>query len=103
MEMQTCEVKAPQPLTWQRVLFGLGAIVSAYFVLQLSGLLTFSPQVAGATNLGAVFIVGLVAALSSCTAMVTAVVVAVSSTQVSARSHVLFNLGRLGGFAGLEL
>lgn len=74
--------------------------MAAYFILQYSGLLTFSPQVAGVTNLGAVFIVGLVAALSSCTAMVTAVVAAVSSTQVSVRAHALFNTGRLVGFAG---
>ncbi len=100
MQSDTCEVKAPQKLTWPRVVFGLAAVVSMYFVLQLSGILTFSPQVAGVTNLGAVFIVGLIAALSSCTAMVTAVVAAVSSTQVSARAHGLFNLGRLLGFAG---
>lgn len=100
MTSQTCEVQAPQKVTGQRLLLGLAAVVATYFLLQWSGLLTFSPQVAGATNLGAVFVVGLVAALSSCTAMVTAVVVAVSSTQVSARAHVLFNVGRLAGFAG---
>ena len=100
MQAATCEVKAPVKLTWQRVLVGLGAVIAMYFVLQLSGILTFSPQVAGATNLGAVFIVGLVAALSSCTAMVTGVVAAVSAEHVSTRAHALFNFGRLVGFGG---
>ena len=101
MQTQSCEVTAtPTKLTWQRLLLGLGAVVATYWLLQVSGILTFSPQVAGATNLGAVFVVGLVAALSSCTAMVTGVVAAVSATQVTARAHAFFNLGRLFGFAG---
>lgn len=100
MQTASCEVKAPIKLNGQKVILGLGAIALTYWLLQLSGILTFSPQVAGVTSLGAVFVVGLVAALSSCTAMVTGVVAAVSSTQVSARAHALFNLGRLLGFAG---
>lgn len=99
-ETQVCAVPAERPITGWRLLWGLAAVVIAYAVLRLSGFLSFSPQVAGATDLGAVFVIGLVAALSSCTAMVTGLVAAVSSTQISARAHAFFNLGRLLGFAG---
>ncbi|MFZ2681783.1 MAG: sulfite exporter TauE/SafE family protein [Patescibacteria group bacterium] len=101
MQTQTCAVRTQTPLTLQRVMLGVMAVVIAYFSLQVSGILTFSPQVTTATNLGAVLLVGLVASLSSCTAMVTGVVAAVSATQVKVSSHVYFHVGRLLGFAGL--
>jgi len=101
----------PKPFSWPR--FGATAVIviAAYVLLKRTGLLAFSPAVEGATSLGAVFLIGLVAAFSSCTAMVGGLVVAVSSAAAKKREestfmqklrpHLLFNVGRIVGFAAL--
>lgn len=79
-----------------------------YLWLSRSGLLAYSPDIEGSTSLVAVFVIGLVAAFSSCTAIVSGLLVAVSaattkesaSTSDRLRPHVLFHIGRLVGFAG---
>lgn len=97
--------------SWQRVGAAAVIILALYLFLKETGLLAFSPTIEGSTSLGAVFLIGLVAAFSSCTAVVGGLIVAVSSTAAKAhagatfseklRPHVLFNFGRVAGFAGL--
>ena len=104
------ESKAPQksvPL-WRaaRVLFGFWLI---YVVLDWMGFLTFAPSVSTGAGLWAVFGIGIVAAFSSCTAVVAGLIAAVSSAAAQhqahlsfvarAKPHLLFQVGRLGGFA----
>jgi copper chaperone CopZ len=96
--------------SWKHV--GAAAIIvfGLYMLLKETGALAFSPTVEGSTSLGTVFIIGLVAAFSSCTAVVAGLVVAVSSTAAKShvnaafsqklRPHALFNAGRAAGFAG---
>jgi sulfite exporter TauE/SafE len=84
-------------------------VFALYLILKYTGLLTFSPNVEGPTNMGAVFVIGLVAAFSSCTAVVAGLVTAVSASAAKKhpdatfarriRPHILFNVGRLIGFA----
>ncbi|OGL95966.1 hypothetical protein A2348_01650 [Candidatus Uhrbacteria bacterium RIFOXYB12_FULL_58_10] len=110
-DSRTLQLQNSTTLSWKR-LGGTAVIVFAlYLVLKNTGLLTFSPTVEGSTSLGAVFLIGLVAAFSSCTAVVGGLIVAMSSTAAKAnahatfsekiRPHVLFNVGRVAGFAAL--
>ena len=96
-------------IKWSRVL-GWGIVVfSLYYILSNMGLLTFGPSTTDPAGWAAVFIIGLVASVSSCTAVVGGLVVAISSqiakTQQHAtksqrlRPHLYFNIGRLIGFA----
>lgn len=95
--------------TWERFVTGLAFIAVVYILLRKLGVLTFSPEVDAAAGMSAVFVVGLVAAFSSCTAVVGGLIAAVSARQaqrhpnasltVKMRPHVLFNVGRLVGFA----
>lgn len=82
----------------------------AWFFLTEIGILKYAPTDAQGKGLLAVFGVGLVAALSSCTAVVSGLLVAISSRaalhSVSSsftekiRPHVAFNIGRVLGFVG---
>ncbi|EKD33277.1 MAG: heavy metal transport/detoxification protein [uncultured bacterium] len=89
-----------------------GAVVlmlAAYIILKKLGLLSITPGTAEPTSLLAVLGIGLIASFSSCTAVVGGLIAAVSSSvaknsseQNSGRRilpHVLFNAGRLIGFA----
>ncbi len=108
MSAEICEVK-PTEFSWKRL--GAVAIVvfGLYLLLSRLGLLTFSPSIEGSASLLAVLVIGLVASASSCTAMVSGLVVAVAATAAKnnvsltttqrLRPHLLFNLGRLIGFA----
>lgn len=110
-EPVSSSVEAPSTTSWKRVGAAAVIVFALYLFLKQTGLLAFSPAVEGTTGLGAVFIIGLVAAFSSCTAVVGGLIVAVSSTQAKKhaiasfgaklRPHVLFNVGRVAGFAGL--
>lgn len=102
---------AEERRSWKHV-GAMGVFVLAlYLLMKQFGLLTFSPTVETGSGLGAIFLVGLVAAFSSCTAVVGGLVVAVSSaaaknnpsatTSQKLRPHVLFHIGRFLGFAGL--
>lgn len=95
--------------SWKHVA-AMGVLVLAlYLLLKQFGLLTFSPTVESGSGLGAIFLIGLVAAFSSCTAVVGGLVVAVSSAAAKRnptatpiqklQPHVLFHIGRFLGFA----
>jgi sulfite exporter TauE/SafE/copper chaperone CopZ len=95
--------------SWKQV-GPVGVLVLAlYLLLKQFGLLTFSPTVESGSGLGAIFLIGLVAAFSSCTAVVGGLVVAVSSAAArknplatpiqKLRPHILFHIGRFLGFA----
>jgi len=99
------------PINWKRV-GGIFIVVFAlYFLFKRLGFLAWSPS-AGSTPTGlvAVFVVGLVASVSSCTAVVGGLILAPSShlaktaknasTKTRLRPHLFFNIGRIVGFAG---
>lgn len=100
-----------RPLDWKRV--GAAAVftLALYLVLDMFGVLRLSPSSAAPVSLAGIFVIGLIASLSSCTAVVGGLVAAVSSAvakdQVGMRSqdrlrpHILFNAGRILGFFGL--
>ena len=83
-------------------------ILATYKILQVTGVLMFSPEVEQSSGLFAVFGIGLVAAVSSCTAVVGGLVAAVSTAAAKKHPertfaqklhpHILFNTGRLVGF-----
>ncbi len=100
MTEQTCAACPPSKVTWQRIVLGIGVIIACYFLLKELGLLSFSPQTGEIQSLGAIFAIGLVAAMSSCSAVVTGVVAAVSTTKIPLSAHFYFNFGRVFGFAG---
>lgn len=113
---QAIDHKAPPasadaPRSWKHVGAAAVIVFALYVLAKNLGWLNFSPNVETGTGLGAVFAVGLVAAVSSCTAVVSGLIVALSSAQakqdarasfgVRVRPHLLFNVGRLLGFAAL--
>ncbi len=95
---------------WKRLLLVLGAVVAAYLLGERLGLFRFSPAVGEGTGLLAVLFIGVVAAFSSCTAVVGGLVAAMSAAAAARlpnasflermRPHLSFNAGRLAGFAG---
>lgn len=104
------EVAETRPATpAQKMIVALGVVLVVYFALDRSGILRYSPDAGAVTGLGAVFIVGLVAAFSSCTAVVGGLIAAVSARIAEQHPdqqffkkmapHFLFNAGRIGGFA----
>lgn len=96
--------------TWSRLAVAVGVVAVLYLGLDRLGVLRFSPDVSASAGYGAVFVVGLVAAFSSCTAVVGGLIAAVSARHAKRhggeslgqkmRPHFLFNLGRVIGFAG---
>src|SRR3989339_280669 len=103
-------VKHEQTVNWSRIGGALVLVIAVYLLAKWSGVLTFSPNVQSGAGLGAVFVIGLVAAVSSCTAVVGGLIAAFSSRYAKEHPnatfhakmvpHVLFNVGRLVGFAG---
>lgn len=106
-------IEAPKSLatpvfSWRRFLVASGLIFGVWYVLTTTNILSFSPTDAQGKGLLAVFGVGLVAAFSSCTAVVSGLLVAISSRAASMnvqqtfsrkmRPHIAFNIGRLMGF-----
>lgn len=101
----------PSANSWKHVGAAAVIVFALYAFAKQFGLLSYSPNVETGSGLGAVFVVGLVAALSSCTAVVSGLLVAISSAQAARnahapfaariRPHLLFNGGRLAGFAAL--
>lgn len=97
------------PVHWKRIGGSIILVVAAYQLLARTGLLTISPSAAEPAGLAAVFVVGLVASVSSCTAVVGGLVAAVAGSVAKGqnqftrwerfRPHLFFNLGRVGGFA----
>lgn len=95
---------------WSRVAGAALLVVVLYLAFDRLGILRFSPDVSASAGYGAVFVVGIVAAFSSCTAVVGGLIAAVSARYAAThvhgamaqkmRPHVLFNVGRIVGFAG---
>ncbi len=96
-------VKQKDDVIWKALPIGLGILV-LFFVLQKSGILNFG--LGGQTTYVTSFIVGLIASVSSCLAIVGGLVLSlsakVSQDNVSdTRTFTLFHLGRLVSFAVL--
>jgi uncharacterized protein len=100
--------KNKEPINWQHVGAVAIFVLSLYIILNKTGLLQLSPSSAQPASLVGVFVIGLIASASSCTAVVGGLVIAVSSavsknqknltTQQKLKPHILFNLGRILGF-----
>ncbi|MFH1047129.1 MAG: sulfite exporter TauE/SafE family protein [Patescibacteria group bacterium] len=95
-------------VAWDRVIVALTVAFSVYFVFIRSGIIQTSASPDASSGLLAIFGIGLVAAFSSCAAVVGGMVAAIaaSTAQNGARSfsqrvtpHLLFNTGRVIGFA----
>ncbi len=94
---------------WKRFALVLAASAALYALGERVGFFRFSPGTGEGTGLFAVFLIGIIAAFSSCTAVVGGLVVATAanaakkypdaSFAVRMRPHVSFNAGRLAGFA----
>jgi len=98
----------PQPWNWGRIATIVGIVALTYFILSKAGFLTYSPTIDGGKGLAGVFLIGLIASVSSCTAVLGGLLVAVSASSAKQnqnkslrermRPHILFNAGRLIGF-----
>ncbi|MFA4845157.1 MAG: sulfite exporter TauE/SafE family protein [Patescibacteria group bacterium] len=98
---------------FQRIGGVLVLVLTIWYVLNQFGLLSVSPSVNAVGGLSAIFVIGLIASFSSCTAVLSGLIVALSashakhhaseSTHDRLRPHILFNLGRLVGFAAFGL
>lgn len=83
-------------------------VAALWFALKNFGIVGLAPAVDGTVGLGAIFIIGLVAATSSCLAVVGGLLLSVSAKYAEAfhpktrwekfRPLFLFNLGRLAGY-----
>ena len=101
---------ALRPFTWDRTILAVVAIGVIYYLLTSTGILNYAPEEATGKGLIAVLLVGVVASFSSCTAVVSGFLVALSSKAAQSnaaqsfatkmRPHFAFNIGRIIGFAG---
>ncbi len=100
-----------EPWNLKRIAAVLLIAMVVWYVFDQFGLLDMSPTFAGGTGLWAIFLIGVVASLSSCTAVLAGLILALSANHAKRHSgegahdrlrpHILFNLGRVLGFAGL--
>lgn len=108
-QQKTKQVTQQQTLPLWMTLGGVGVIILAlYMILSRLGFFTFSPSVDNPSGLLGVFAIGLIAAFSSCAAIVGGLLTAVSIRHAERhpnasrlhkfRPHLLFNAGRLAGF-----
>ncbi len=106
-----CSCDAPGENSGRAVLRALGMVLLvtvAYFVLRSTGAFSLSSSVGEVVGLGTVFVIGLVAATSSCLAVVGGLLLSVSAKWSETyhpsthwekfRPLFLFNIGRLGGY-----
>jgi sulfite exporter TauE/SafE/copper chaperone CopZ len=99
---------AAQRVSWERIVVSLTAALSVYFIFIRSGLITTGVSLNDSAGLLAIFVVGLIAAFSSCSAVVSGLVTAVAASVAAAerqlsflqriRPHLWFNFGRVIGF-----
>lgn len=94
-------VKQESTLIWKALPIGLG-LLALFFLIQKSGLLNIG--IGGSTTPAASFIIGLIASVSSCLAIVGGLVLSlsakISQDNVSdTKTFVLFHTGRLVSFA----
>jgi sulfite exporter TauE/SafE/copper chaperone CopZ len=97
------EVKKESATIWQALPIGLGFLI-LFFLLQKSGVLNLG--IGGATTPVTSFIIGLIASVSSCLAIVGGLILSLSAkvaqdegSKTSKKQFVLFHGGRLAGFA----
>jgi len=97
-------------VAWDRVVVALTVAFSVYFVFIRSGLIQTNISPEASVGLLAIFGIGVVAAFSSCTAVVGGMVAAVAASAAKngaatlgqrIKPHLLFNAGRVLGFAVL--
>lgn len=99
----------PKKTKWGRVITWGIIVFTLYYILNKTGLLVFGPSATEPAGLFAVLVIGLVASISSCTAVVGGLVIAISSQLAKTQKnmsraqrlkpHIYFNVGRLAGFA----
>lgn len=104
VEKKTAEEKRDDIL-WSAVPIGL-ALLTVFFILQKSGLLDLG--IGGITTPAASFVIGLIASVSSCLAVVGGLILSLSakvaqdeSVRTSKKQFALFHGGRIFGFAVL--
>ncbi|KKS99287.1 MAG: heavy metal transport/detoxification protein [Candidatus Nomurabacteria bacterium GW2011_GWF2_43_8] len=95
------EEKKPDNVIWQALPLGL-AFLALFFILQKSGILNFG--IGGKTTPATSFIIGLVASVSSCLAVVGGLVLSLSAKiseddKSDTKTFLLFHGGRLASFA----
>lgn len=98
---KTIQEKKSDDVIWKAIPIGLGFLI-LFFILQKSGILNFG--ISGATTPTTSFIIGLIASVSSCLAIVGGLVLSlsakVSQDNVSDKKNfILFHVGRLLSFA----
>lgn len=105
---QAPQTSPTRPFNWKRFGGLLVVILGLYLLLDKVGLLRLSPSTAEPAGLAAIFSIGLIASVSSCTAVLGGLLAAVStnlakrqpnaSTTTRMWPHLLFNTGRIIGF-----
>ncbi|TAL49771.1 hypothetical protein EPN81_04725 [Patescibacteria group bacterium] len=110
-ELPSC-CKTDVPFSWNlRRIGGIALIVFVlWYLFDRFGVLSVSPSISGSIGFASIFFIGVIASLSSCTAILSGFILALSSTHAQRhkaesihdrlRPHILFNLGRVLGFAG---
>ncbi len=100
---ENMEEKTPDDIIWKAIPIGLVFLV-LFFMLQKSGILNLG--IGGKTTPVTSFIIGLIASVSSCLAIVGGLILSLSAkiaqdenTKTSKKQFVLFHGGRLVGFA----
>lgn len=102
--------EGPTKLEFKRIGGAALIVMALYLFLSKVGFLNYSPSTELGTGLMGVFVIGVIAAFSSCTAVVTGLITAVSVKAAKSHEiqefskkmtpHLLFNFGRLLGFVG---
>jgi uncharacterized protein len=111
MNQSVCEPQKSTSLDLPRIGGILLIVFALWYLFDRFGVLSVSPSLSGSVGLVSIFFIGVVASLSSCTAILAGFILALSSSHAKRhpcesahdrlRPHVLFNLGRLIGFAVL--
>ncbi len=102
------ENKRKEKIQWKKVGGALVLVFALYIILDRFGVLRYSPSSTAPASFMGVLVIGLIASVSSCMAVVGGLVAAVSGAVAKdmenmkrserLRPHLLFNLGRIGGF-----
>ncbi|MBI4407034.1 MAG: sulfite exporter TauE/SafE family protein [Candidatus Kerfeldbacteria bacterium] len=114
---QAAHAQQTKQHNWREFGVMLLVLFVVYKILQTFGLFSISTGVDASINLSAIFVIGLVAAVSTCTALVSGLILSVSAKYNAVhpvttkwqrlKPHLLFNVGRLasyfvlGGVVGL--
>lgn len=109
-EIEEWVESGPTKLEFKRIGGAALIVMALYIFLSKIGFLNYSPSTEIGSGLIGVFVIGVIAAFSSCTAVVTGLITAVSVKAAKSNviqgfskkmtPHLLFNFGRLLGFVG---